>query len=114
MPELTINPDEIAAALRRHVEALGAARKKSRALREGDRSTLLVENDLWIQQRLLGSDGAVVVIHRGTAARTVSVSARGPKLRYRDVLSGVEVELGNGAAATLNVPAGASMVLVAP
>jgi glycosidase len=99
-------------ALQSQVEALGAARKKSRALREGDRVTLVAEADLWVQQRLAGADGALIVIHRGAAPRALSITARGPRVRYRDALSGLEVDLGGATPATLTVPAGASMVLL--
>lgn len=99
-------------SLKQHVETLGAARQRSRALREGDRTTLLVEPDLWIQQRAASAtEGALVVIHRGTTPRTVTLNARAPltRNRYRDALSGAELDFGGGST-TLNVPAGASMV----
>jgi neopullulanase len=99
--------------LRQHVETLGAARKQSRALREGDRATLLVEPDLWIQQRAASAtEGALIIVHRGSAPRTVTLTARAPltRNRYRDALSGTEIDFGGSGATTLTVPAGASMV----
>lgn len=101
-------------SLRAHLETLGAARKKSRALRAGDRATLLVEPDLWVQQRAAGPEGALVVIHRGTAERTVTISARNglARARYRDAVSGREIDFGGASPTTLTIPAGASMVFL--
>jgi neopullulanase len=102
------------AGLRAHVETLAAARKQSRALQEGDRVTLLAEPDLWVQQRAAGADGALVIIHRGATARTVTVSARGGlgRARYRDALSASEIDFGGASSTTLTVPPGASMVFL--
>lgn len=105
------------ASLRQHVETLGAARKKSLALRRGLRATLLAEAELWVQQRAgEGDDGALIVIHRGAAARTISLEPKDPlrqaRARYRDIFSGVELDFGGTAATALTVPAGASMVFL--
>jgi glycosidase len=100
--------------LRAHIETLAAARKQSRALQEGDRVTLLAEPDLWVQQRASGTDGALVVIHRGAAARMVTLTARNglARGRYRDAISGVEIDFGGSTPTAVSVPAGASMVFL--
>ena len=52
---------------------LGAARAGLVALRRGDRTTLWIDDDLYVYARVSGSDAAVVVINRAFAPRTVSV-----------------------------------------
>jgi neopullulanase len=100
--------------LRSFVQALGTARKKSRALQEGSRVTLMVETDLYVQHRLLNPDGALIVINRGSTSRTLNIAVGGERRRYKDVILGVEVELGNNTPSALTVPGGASMVLLTP
>jgi len=63
--------------LREWVRKLGAARKESRALRRGDRTTLLSEGDLWVYAYQTGpKEVAVIAVNRGAAVnRTIGADA---------------------------------------
>lgn len=64
--------------LREWVRKLGALRSSSRALRRGDRTTLLAESDLWVYAYQTGpKETAIVVINRGGAVTSRNVSAAG-------------------------------------
>jgi neopullulanase len=97
------------------VQKLGLARKASKALRHGVRSTLVVEDELYVFQRDADGDGAIVVINRG-AARQVSFNVKGAlgnlaSRSYRDVFSGDAIAVGS-AAINLNLQAGAFAVFL--
>lgn len=62
--------------LREWVRKLGAARSSSRALRRGDRVTLLSEGDLWVYGYQTGpKEVAIVAINRGGAVNGRSIGA---------------------------------------
>jgi glycosidase len=56
-----------------HTRRLGAARVELNALRRGNRSTLWIDDDLYVFARVAGNDVALVVINRNWNPRTVSV-----------------------------------------
>lgn len=97
------------------MKKVGTARKKSAALRFGVRETLMIERDLYVFQRSTDTDGALVVINRGSA-RTVSISPRRALARLpvtlRDAVSGSSVTIGTNG--QLVVPARAVLVLTTP
>lgn len=98
------------------VRKLGSARKASRALRFGARFTLAIEDDLYVFQRDVAGEGAVIAINRG-AARQVSVTVQGELSKaapraYRDVLSAKTVMLGGAGAVSLDLDSGAAALYV--
>lgn len=98
------------------VQKLGSARKASKALRFGDRTTLLIEDDVYIFQRAVVDEGALVVINRGPA-RLVSVTLKGEFAKaaprgYRDVLSGKTLMLGGAAAVSVSLEANTAALYV--
>lgn len=104
------------AALLAVVQKVGTARRTSKALRFGARSSLIVEDDLYVFQRAVAGDGALVAINRG-ATRQVSVTLKGELAKaaprtYRDVLSGKTVMLGGAAPVALSLEAGAAALFV--
>ncbi len=104
------------AALLDVVQKLGIARRDSGALRLGNRSTLHLEDDLYVFQRDFNGEGALVLINRGPD-RTLSIGLKGtlataPARTYRDVLSGKTVMLGGSTPVGLSVEAGAAAVYV--
>ena len=92
------------------LQKLGTARKQSAALRSGTRTTLVLEDDLYVFQRVAAADAALVAINRG-AARSISVTVQGAARSYRDVLSGKTVMLG-GAATAVPLEAASAAVFV--
>ncbi len=56
-----------------HTKRLGAARTELQALRRGNRTTLWIDDDLYVYARVAGNDVAIVVINRNWNPRTVSV-----------------------------------------
>ena len=84
--------------LREHVRKLGSARASSRALRRGDRKTLLSEGDLWVYAYQTGpKEIAVVVVNRGGAVSARSIDTS--QLQLGSVTKWTSA-LGNGTAAT--------------
>jgi len=84
--------------LREHVRKLGSARTSARALRRGDRKTLLGEGDLWVYAYQTGpKEIAVVVVNRGGAVNARSIDAS--QLQLGSVTKWTSA-LGNGTAAT--------------
>jgi glycosidase len=89
--------------LRDFVRKLGDVRTKSKAIRRGDRTTLLAESDLWVYAWTMGSETALVVINRGGAVtRTVTstgnfTSALGTG-SAKAVSGGTEITIGAGEA----------------
>jgi glycosidase len=81
--------------LREFVRKLGATRSASRALRRGDRKTLLSEGDLWVYAYQSGAkEVAIVVLNRGpTVTRTINAST----LQLGSI-SSLESALGTGSA----------------
>jgi glycosidase len=70
----TLNAQQ--ADLREWTRKLGAARSSSRALRRGDRVTLLSEGDLWVYGYQTGpKEVAIVVVNRGAAINARSIGA---------------------------------------
>ena len=107
------------AELRDHYTALIAARHAHPALRTGSFDTLLASDDarIYAYGRRLGSDAAVVILHRGDAARDVTLDVSG----YLPVGASFTGVLGNGAAVVdaygqltvTGVPAQSGVLLVA-
>lgn len=105
--------------LRDWTRKLGEARKGSRALRRGERVTLLAEGDLWVYAYKAGpKEIAVVAINRGGAVsgRTVGASALG---LAGSGVTGWTAALGTGSASTagsdlsISVGAGEAAIFVA-
>lgn len=98
------------------VQKLGQARVASRALQVGTRRPLRVEADFYAYQRdTPAGEGAIVVINRGTAERTVVVGLQGGLAAatgtYKDIFSGRTVTL-SGTETRLVVPAKSVSVYV--
>lgn len=87
-------------------KALGQARAKHVALRQGARTTLAVTDDAWLYQMKSGSDVAYVAINRGEQAVTLD-GLPGPALK--DLLSGESV-----AGTQVVVPARGARILTVP
>jgi glycosidase len=94
---------------------LGAARAELVALQRGTRTTMWIDDDLYVFARVSGSDAAVVVINRQFATRTVAVPvpssvplAEGTVLKDR--LGGPSVTV-TGGMLNLNLAAHSSAVL---
>ncbi|MBX3225037.1 MAG: hypothetical protein KF795_31255 [Labilithrix sp.] len=102
--------------LRDHVQKLGAARTSSRALRRGERKTLLAEADLWVYAYQSGpKEIAVVAVNRGAAVSSRTIDAGSLQLGS---VSKWTSALGNGAATTsggltISVGAGEAAIFVA-
>jgi glycosidase len=84
-----------------HTKRLGAARAELNALRRGNRTTMWIDDNLYIFARVAGNDAAVVVINREWNPRTVMVPvpagvplANGTVLKDR--LGGADVTVTNG------------------
>lgn len=106
------------AALRDHYKALIAARHAHPALRTGSFDTLLVEDDtrIYAYGRRLGSDAAVVILHRGDAARDVRLDVSGylpVGATFRDVIGGGTVAVNAYGQLSVAVPAQGGVLLVA-
>lgn len=100
--------------LREHVRKLGAARASSRALRRGDRTTLLSEGDLWVYAYQAGpKELAVVAINRGDAVeRTIDAAALGAVTTFSSAL-GVGSATKSGSALTITLGAGEAGLFLA-
>lgn len=103
--------------LRDYVRKLGAARASSRALRRGQRKTLLSESDLWVYAYQSGpKEVAIVAINRGGAVSSRSISASSIELGG---VTGWMSALGTGAAApsgsgvSISLGAGEAAIFVA-
>jgi glycosidase len=96
-----------------HVQKLGKARLAHAALRRGSLQTRTIENDLWAYTLKNGTDGALVVLNRGSVRNlTVSVSGvfdNGTVLK--DVVSSSTVTVFGGSAA-ISIGGGLSAVYV--
>jgi neopullulanase len=91
------------AALLEHARAVGAARVAHPALRGPTRHTLAAEDDLLVFQRDApgGAEAAVVVIYRGQARRTLTLTVRGSlaqaaAVTLTDLLSGRTTTVSGG------------------
>jgi glycosidase len=97
------------------VKKLGAARKELFALRRGNRTTMWVDDNLYVYARVAGGMAAVVVINREWNTRIVSVPvAPGVPLAngtvLHDRLGGPDVTVAGNALA-LTIPPHSSLVL---
>ncbi|MCW5831273.1 MAG: hypothetical protein KIS78_02300 [Labilithrix sp.] len=119
MARADAQPPALSAAqldLRAHVQKLGAARSASRALRRGERKTLLAESDLWVYAYQSGpKEVAVVAVNRGAAVTSRAVGAGALQLGS---VTGWTSALGNGSATTsggltISVGAGEAAIFVA-
>ncbi len=103
--------------LREWVRKLGATRSASRALRRGERKTLLSEGDLWVYAYQSGaSEIAVIAINRGAAVNGRTIGAG--QLQLGSVASFASA-LGTGSATksgsdlTISLGAGEAAIFVA-
>ena len=91
-------------ALLAQIKALGIARKLHPALRRGSRSTLWLEADGWMYQRLFDGDNVVVALNRGDNPLTATGLPTGT---WQDLLGGADASGG-----TVQVPPRGVRVLV--
>jgi glycosidase len=103
--------------LREWARKLGAARVASRALRRGDRRTLLSEGDLWVYAYQSGpKEVAIVAINRGGAVTSRTIGAGGIDL---GAVATLRSALGTGSATksrggiTLSLGAGEAAIFTA-
>jgi len=93
-------------ALLATVQKLGAARAAHAALRRGDRTTLVVDDEAWAYQMSDGSDTVYVALNRSDAARTVNGL---PAKALTDALTGATFT-----GPSISVPARSAVILPAP
>ena len=108
-------PNGAQLALRTWIEALAAARAAHPALRRGQRTTLMVDADLYVYARFTADDAALVVLNRG-GQREARVDLGGLANRFPALVAAVGA-IGarlEGNTAVLDVPAGGAGVLTAP
>ncbi|MCB9549121.1 MAG: hypothetical protein H6706_25240 [Myxococcales bacterium] len=100
--------------LRRHIEALGAARLATPALTRGARVPLVVEPDLYVYARYDDEDVALVVLNRGGAVadRVVGLGALAGPAAWAVVVGEAQVQ-GAGDGVRLSLPAGGQAVIAA-
>jgi glycosidase len=103
--------------LRDWVRKLGAARTSSRALRRGERTTLLAEGDLWVYGYQSGpGEIALVVVNRGAGVTARAIDAGALSLGG---VTGWKSALGTGSAQssggglTVSIGAGEAAIFVA-
>ena len=81
---------------------LGATRAELAALQRGSRTTLWVDNDMYLYARVVGTNGALVAINRGDGAFTQSVPLPSSLVPFsdgttlRDRLGGASVTVSGG------------------
>ncbi|MDF1564119.1 MAG: alpha-amylase family glycosyl hydrolase [Deltaproteobacteria bacterium] len=91
------------------VQQLGQLRRETPALRLGERRTLWIDGDFWVQVRDAGgSSVAIVALNRGATTRTETVTLDGalagiPRLTFQARIGGGEVVATNGQL-TISVP----------
>jgi hypothetical protein len=102
--------------LREWVRKLGATRSASRALRRGDRTTLVSEGDLWVYAYQTGpKEIAVIAVNRGGAVnRTIGAGALqlGSVGSFTSTL-GTGTATKNGSDLTISLGAGEAAIFVA-
>jgi glycosidase len=99
------------ASLRDAVARLGRLRRCLPALRRGSWRALGATADLLAFVREHEGTSAIVLLSRTRAASTITIPAAGTPGWYKDAMSELRVELGEGGA-TLELPAFASVVLI--